>query len=230
MTSTNYHKAIFFDFDGVVLETEKLYCEIMLEYNELLGFSEITKDDYIKNFVGKTKKEISLILSTHFKDKYEEKTYWKDLFQFREKYLIEHKPIVKKGFKELMNYLKKENYYIALVSSNTLPFIKKIMSETDISISIFNSLITRENVNRVKPYSDLYEYAICKSNVKKENTFVVEDSEVGITAALNANLKVIHIKDLAIVPDELLSKCVSSVEDLRDVLNILKKGENYGNN
>ena len=82
-----------------------------------------------------------------------------------------------------------------------------------------------------KPYSDLYEYALKKTNVKRDEIITIEDSQTGIISALNAHLKVICIKDLSIIANDLSSKCLLSVLSLNDVLDFFKyKGAKNGNN
>lgn len=230
MNSMNYPRAIFFDFDGVILDTESIYCKIMLKYNKKTNI-KISKDYYINNFLGKSKNEISKILELKFKEIYDKEKYWNGLLAFREKYLLKHKVYVKKGFRKLLDYLKKNNYYVCIVSSNSLSFINKMLLNSNINVNNFNLIVTRENVKRVKPYSDLYEYAIKHTNIKNDEIIAIEDSEVGITAALNAQINVIHVKDISLISNKLLSRCLLSVSSLNKIVKYLKSiGGKNGNN
>ena len=62
MNFMKLNKIILFDLDGVILNTEAIYLKLMLEYNKKINIP-ITKKYYIKNLLGKTKKEISYCLS-----------------------------------------------------------------------------------------------------------------------------------------------------------------------
>ena len=46
MNSMKFPKAVFFDLDGTILDTEKLYLKLMLEYNKGKKMS-ISKKFYI---------------------------------------------------------------------------------------------------------------------------------------------------------------------------------------
>ena len=48
-------KIILFDLDGVILDTESIYLKLMMEYNKKVNLP-ITKEFYINNFLGRTKK------------------------------------------------------------------------------------------------------------------------------------------------------------------------------
>ena len=45
-----YVKAIFFDFDGVIVDTESLYLELMMKYNKENNLY-LAKDYYIKKLL-----------------------------------------------------------------------------------------------------------------------------------------------------------------------------------
>ena len=55
MNSTKLPKIILFDLDGVILDTESIYLELMVEYNKNVNMP-ITREFYINNFLGRTKR------------------------------------------------------------------------------------------------------------------------------------------------------------------------------
>lgn len=61
-------KIILFDLDGVILDTESIYLKLMMEYNKKVNLP-ITKEFYINNFLGRTKKEINDCYEKEFKEK-----------------------------------------------------------------------------------------------------------------------------------------------------------------
>ncbi len=222
MNFLKYHKAVFFDFDGVIINSENIYCDLMLEYNKSRNLN-ISKDYYIQNLLGKTKTEITEILKEKYKDSFKETNYWEGLLRYRNEFFENIHLSTKEGYIDLFNYLKKHNYYIGIVSSNTKEFIEKVLKKTNINIQDFNIVVTRENVQRVKPHNDLYKYAIDKSNLNSNNIFAIEDSKIGIKSALSSGVNTIHVQDLDIVPNKTISKCYASVESLNEVIKILER-------
>ena len=226
MNFLNYHKAIFFDLDGVILDTESLYLQLMMKYNKSKGLY-ISKAFYIDNILGKSQKVISPLLRNEWNDKYNEKEYWKELLNFREGYLKKHKIAIKMGFYDLLDYLKSQNFYVGIVSSNSIKLVNKLLINAHIDMERFDSVITREDAKKLKPFPDLYEEAAKHSKIAKKNIIAIEDSPVGLIAAIRANIDVIYVKDIANVSDELKAKCLMTGNSLYEVKEFLVDGSEY---
>ena len=224
MNSSKYHKAVFFDLDGLILDTEKLYCKLMVDYSKKINLN-MTENYYINNLLGKTKNQITDILKEKYNDKFNEEYFWDGLLKYREEYIDNNEINVKEGFFELIDYLKRNDYYIGIVTSNSYVLVKKLLSKTKINLNDFNSIITREKVSKPKPSDELYQFAIKESLIDKEQIIVLEDSSVGLKSAISLDLNVIHVKDIEMINDELLSKCIASVKSLKEVITILEKWE-----
>lgn len=216
------NKVVFFDLDGVILNTETIYLKLMLEYNIKLDMA-ITKEYYIKNLLGKTKREISNYLSEKFKNKFEYNNYWKGLEEIRRNYLLNNKIEIKQGFFELMDFLKKNNYNFGIVTSNSKALAIDLLKNSGLNISDFNFIISREDVVNTKPAPDLYYKAMNNFKLKKQEYIAIEDSNVGIKSALSAGIKVINIKDIDIIELDLKTKCIATLKSLEEVIGILKE-------
>ena len=228
MNSSNCIKAVFFDFDGVIVDSENVYCQLMLNYNQCQKIN-ISKDYYISKLLGKSRTEISRILKEKYKKAFDESCYWDGLLKYRDEYLTNNNIPIKKGYKTLIKYLNENNFFTGIVSSNSLSLVKTILLKNNVDINDFNLIVTRENAKKLKPYPDLYEYAIAQSGFAREQILAIEDSDVGIKSALSSNIRVIHVQDISIISDSLLSKCMTSVLNLDDVVLILKNGGKNGN-
>ena len=217
-----YVKAIFFDFDGVIVDTESLYLELMMKYNKENNLY-LAKDYYIKKLLGKTKNSINKELEQLWGNKYDSESYWQGLLQFRNDYISTHDIKIKDGFLELLDYLLDNNYYVAIVSSNSLEFIKYILNKVKIDSKKFNSIITREKVKKFKPFPDLYNYAVKESHIDKDKIIAIEDSVVGIKSVISAKLKFIYLKDISDVSNIYQEKSLKICETLIDVKKYLLK-------
>ena len=228
MNSLNYIKAVFFDFDGVIVDSENIYCQLMLDYNQYQKIN-ISQEYYISELIGKSRMEISRILKEKYQDEFDESCYWDGLLEYRKEYLANHNIPIKQGYEFLIKYLKENNFFTGIVSSSSLNLVQTIILENNVNINDFDLIVTRENVQKLKPYPDLYEYALAQSGFAKDEIVAIEDSKVGIQSALDSHIQVIHVQDLSIVPDSLLSKCMTSVLSLDEVALVLKKGGKNGN-
>lgn len=216
------NKIILFDLDGVILNTESIYLKLMLEYNKKLNMP-ITKEYYIKNLLGKTKKEISYYLSTKFKEKFNYYSYWKNLEALRNNYLLNNKIQIKKGFLYLKKFLEQNNYKFGIVTSNSKKLTKELLINAGLNTDDFSIIISREDVISTKPNPDLYLKAMKYFKANIDNFIAIEDSKVGIKSALNAGIKVINIKDIDIIDSKTKSKCLVSIKSLEDVIEVLKE-------
>lgn len=228
MSFLNCHKAIFFDLDGVILDTESLYMQLMLKYNKSKGLY-ISRDFYIDNMLGKSQKVISSILKDQWNDKYNEREYWEGLLNLRENYLKKQKVSIKMGFYDLLDYLKSHNFYVSIVSSNSIELVNQLLINAHTDIEKFDSVITREDVKQLKPFPDLYKEAVKRSKITKRNIIAIEDSTVGLMAAVRANIDVIYVKDIANVSDELKANCLMTGNSLYDVRKFLVAEDEYKN-
>ena len=221
MNFMKFPKAFLLDLDGTVLDTESLYLQLMMNYNKKYGL-HISKQFYINNFLGKSRDVISEIMKIRWKDKYDENEYWMGLLKYRKDYLKNNKVKAKEGFLEFIKYVKLNHSYIGIVTSNSLDLVKFLLQQANINENDFDIIICRDNVEKIKPYSDLYEFAIKKLRIKKEDIIVIEDSPIGIEAAINANLKIINIKDIAFVNKDLNQKCCMTINSFYDIINFMK--------
>lgn len=221
MRSMSYPKLILFDLDGVILDTEVMYMNLMLKYNKKNNL-KMSKEFYINNLLGKTKNTISPILKELWKDKYDEVTYWKGLLEYRSEYIKSNKIKVKHGFNDLYKCLKDSGCYVGLVTSNSIELIRKLFSKSNLSETMFDIIITREDVKSTKPNSEPYELAVAKMNIDKEYVVAIEDSSIGIEAAINAGISVFNVKDISIVDNKLKSKCLLADVTLNKISKLFK--------
>ena len=117
MNSTKLPKIILFDLDGVILDTESIYLELMVEYNKNVNMP-ITRKFYINNFLGRTKKDINSYYEKKHKEMFDSKQYWDGLTKYRDDYFKHNRVKIKEGFFNLKQYLKDKKYLIGIITSN----------------------------------------------------------------------------------------------------------------
>lgn len=222
MNSTKLPKIIFLDLDGVILDTESIYLELMVEYNKNVNMP-ITREFYINNFLGRTKRDINSYFEKKYKKIFDSKQYWNGITKCRDDYFKHNRVKIKEGFLNLMQYLKDKKYLVGIITSNSRELTIKLLKSARLKIGDFDIIITREDAINTKPFPDLYVKAINYFKVDKENYIAIEDSNVGIQAALNANIKVINLKDIDVVKSHLKNKCFKCIKTLDEVIIILEE-------
>ena len=207
-------KAVIFDMDGLMIETEHLqsisYEEVIKEY----GKKPIINENGIVHPVGITARNIWKLL----KDKYSIKEDVEILLSKKQKKYIEilkEQIIAKKGLLKLIKILKAHNIKMAVASSSVLEHIKLIVSKLGVR-QYFSVLISSEDLKRGKPYPDIFLKAAQNLDVKPSKCLVLEDAEPGVIAGKRANMKVIAVPN-QYTKSHNLSKADLIVDSLEDI-------------
>ena len=207
-------KAVIFDMDGVIFDTERVYLEIWQSVFEKYGY-KMTKELYI-TVMGTGRKNVIKTFLENFGDDlpiekmYEEKD--NQLF-----YIIENQGIpLKKGVKELFSMLKEKNYKIALATSAKRYRVEKQIKYKWLKES-FDAIVCGDDVEKGKPSPDIFLKAAKEIDVEAKDCFVVEDSPAGIKAAFSGGMKGIHVEDLKVADEDILKYCQKSFKDLQEV-------------
>ena len=167
---------LLFDFDGVLVDSEDFYCDFwyksLLNYNfhfessELLGTSN-------RHFLNK------------FKIDEREKQQLLELKLNAERVFYTSQKIYK-PLCELLEELK--NYYkMGIVSNNKLSNINRLLYNND-CFDIFQLVISEDTGFVAKPSALGYLSAIDFFKQSKSRTLIIEDSAIGINAAITAEV------------------------------------------
>ncbi|MGE6256974.1 HAD family hydrolase [Heyndrickxia sporothermodurans] len=181
-------KAIIFDFDGLIVDTETAWYEA---YKETMGFYEI--DLPFDRFV-QTVGTVDTELHKFFKEQLGEDCNIEEI-EVRAKDI--HKgmmktPQAREGVKDYLEAAKTLGYKVGLASSSTREWVTHYLEELGL-IHYFDAIITSDDVTRVKPAPDLYLKALNTLNVSSEDALAFEDSLNGSQAAISAGIKCVVV-------------------------------------
>lgn len=216
-------KTIIFDMDGVIFDTEVVDRQAWLELGAERNLQWI--NDFVLEIVGTTgafvRAQIKKRLGTD--EAVEEFMEAQDVKV--DKHYAEKRVEVKKGLYELLNYLRKENYKVAIASSGTLNWIMKNVKTAEIE-DYFDIIVSGDLVTNSKPDPEIFLLACDKLGVAPQDAWVIEDSKNGIRAAKAAGCKTIFIPDLWCPENPSAHKDVDYyLEDLAKVIPLLEKHE-----
>ncbi|MBU0677047.1 MAG: HAD family phosphatase [Verrucomicrobia bacterium] len=186
-------KAVIFDFDGVIVDTEPLHYAAFQEIlvPEGLGFSW---DDYLKSYIGFDDRDA-------FRARYRECNV--DLDDSRLQKLVARKagafvelseraPLAAyAGVLELIRDLQgkaKTAICSGALASDIMPILQRL-SLTD----AFDVLVTADVVEASKPDPASYEKAVTDLGVHADECIAIEDTPAGIRAAEGAGVAVLAV-------------------------------------
>ncbi|MGI6472716.1 MAG: HAD family hydrolase [Candidatus Methanomethylophilaceae archaeon] len=211
-------KAILFDMDGVLIDTERINLRFTIEAAKDFGF-DLKPEDALKQ--RSTAPEES--------DRYYRSVYGED-FDFyairderrrRMRDFIEENGLdLKEGVREVFEHLEKMNLKKAVVTSTqydrAMNYIRMLGIENR-----FDAIVSASMVERGKPYPDVYLYATEKINEKPENCIAVEDSPNGVRAAYGAGCKVAIFPDLTEPDEEMRNMGTWVLKSMESLIGIL---------
>jgi HAD superfamily hydrolase (TIGR01509 family) len=181
-------KAVIFDMDGVIIDSEPLHYEANKEIFSSLGIP--VQDVPYSNYIGVSNEEMWQDLKNTFSLPYSVN----ELVERQNNETIKHfkksslKPI--DGIVELLSTLKNNNFKIGLASSSPKVLIEEVLSSLNLD-KYFDVYASADHVAYGKPKPDLFIYTAGLLHVIPRECVVIEDSKNGVKAAKAAGMKCI---------------------------------------
>lgn len=212
-------KAIIFDMDGLMIDSERVTFEC---YQERLKDMNLTMDEeFYKTLLGKPIKGIYQRFYDVYGNDFPIENVIQDVHQLMaERFETEGVP-VKKGLVELLHYLKDNNYKTIVATSSNRDRVDKILAQAKIT-EFFDDSICGDEVTKGKPNPEVFLKSCQKLGVNVNEAIVLEDSEAGIQASYDANIKVICIPDMKYPEKQYEEKTFKILKDLTEVTAYLK--------
>lgn len=215
-------EVIFFDVDGVLVDSEKVFNVCWRQAARACGY-EMSYDQALE-----LRSLDSGLARELFLKWYDDEEAYSVIREARKnimKDMTDKEPIKPKdGVKDLLRALRDYYVKIAIVTSSPIDRIKTYMQSVDIDINLFDHIITTEKVERGKPYPDVYTFACKKLGCAPSLCLAVEDSPNGIESAHAAGCKTVMIPDLSPFTEHLAPKVdwhFSSISEIKSNLSIL---------
>lgn len=210
-------KAVIFDMDGVIVDSEPRHQQAFREVFEELGYGD-THGMIFDDYLGKSDQ----LLWEDFIVKHQPKHSLKELIDWRQNRFIEiinrEQPLFD-GIPEMIADLNRK-MPIAVASGSLHPVIDAVLNLQSIRRH-FSAIISSSDVAQGKPAPDIFLRAAEEIKTAPKDTCVIEDSEAGIEAGVRAGMYVIAITNS--LPRERLQSAhqiVDSYEEIRKILNL----------
>ena len=213
-------KAVIFDMDGVVLDTEKLYVRFWCEGANFYGYpmerhhalsirsmARPLADEKLKGYFGEVF-NIDIV-----RDK---------RIELMDKYIAENGVEAKPYAEYLLKWLKEKGYKTAIATATPIERAERYLKQVGI-YKYFDKIISARMVERGKPFPDIYLKACEELNVRPEQAFALEDSHNGIKSASSAGCVTIMVMDLDGPNEETMELTYRVVENLGEIKEILEE-------
>jgi len=176
-------KAIAFDMDGVLINSQPLHYEIDMMVLKECGF--LATLDTVTPYTGlsnpdrwpKYKESLGLGKSV------DRLIFLQEMFMAEIFNAANLTPI--EGVQALLQYLKEKNIPCAVASSSSHELIDLVLTKCQIK-QYFTHIISGEDVLNGKPAPDIYIKTAKAFDILPQNCIAIEDSKMGILSAKNA--------------------------------------------
>lgn len=212
------YKAILFDMDGTLFNSEYIAKLAWMEYGRLNNLP-IT-DEFYLTLIGRSRQSAKVMFDKYMPAHFNEDEAYAYAKEYTTKFKKEHGPLPKTNLPKLFTYLKNKGYKLAIVSSSARSTIDFNLSFENLS-EYFDILVDGNMVTNGKPAPDIYLYAANQLNIAPSECLVVEDSKNGILSGNAAGMDVVMVIDM-VQPDEEIKKCCLKIMNhLDEILEII---------
>lgn len=207
-------KAVLFDMDGVIVDTEPLHRKA---YFNMFADVKIDVDEALyDSFTGQATLPICRTLCNHF-DLSEHPETLVSIKRKHFKYLFENDSSLAliDGVYELIKDYHDNGLTLVLASSASMPNINRIFDRFDLN-KYFKAKISGADLKASKPHPEIFIKAAELAEEHGDNCMVIEDSTNGIMAAKAANIYCVGFKSPNSVNQDysLANRVISSFDEI----------------
>ena len=218
------YKAVIFDMDGVIFDSERLVLEGWQEIAAKYGIKGI--EEVLPRCLGVNAQATREIFREYYGQDFPYDEYKKEASAlFHSRYGNGKLPL-KPGVKELLSYLKENGYLVGLASSTRQAIVEQEIRDAGL-MPYFDNLVCGDMLKRSKPEPDIYLKACEHLDVEPRMAVAVEDSYNGIRSAKRAGMVPVMVPDMVQPDEEMRSLAHKICKDLFEVKNWISETENF---
>lgn len=212
-------KAVIFDMDGVIFDSEKRVVECWQVIADKYGVPDI--EAACRECFGCNQQVAKERFLKRYGADFPYVEYKKEMSDlFHERYDNGNLPMLP-GVVEILEFLKASGKRIALATSTRRESAEQGLTWAGV-IDYFDAIICGDMVERSKPEPDIFLKACQAIKVEPCEAYVIEDSYNGIRAAHRGGLMPIMVPDMMEPDKEMEELCEVILESLNHVIEYLK--------
>lgn len=215
-------KAVIFDQDGLMFDTERLALEGWRIAGEPYGIRP--DQEFFRELRGKNKDGVKAAFEARFGPLEQ----YPDLFERKRQYsydwIAEHGVPVKPGLKELLAYLGSHNCKLAVATASSRGWTQGNVKSAGID-QYFHAYAYGDMVREAKPNPAIFHLAAGMLEAEPEYSVVLEDSFNGIRAAFQGGFLPVMVPDQDEPSPEIEALLTARCASLLDVIGLFEQGK-----
>lgn len=176
-------KLIIFDCDGVLVDSETITNQILVDYINEFG-TDLSLENALELFRGGALSDCIEYVKSHYGIRLPDE--FAPNFRHRMKVAFEKDLKAVDGVKDLLDSL---NHSICVASNGPLEKMSTTLKVTGLKSYFGENVFSAYQINKWKPEPDLFLHAAETMGVSPEDSIVIEDSPRGVRAARLAGMR-----------------------------------------
>ncbi len=212
-------KAVIFDMDGVLIDTEKHYNAAWCEAARMAGFENFQREHalMLRSCDARLASEMMKDIFGESFDYYAIREIRRSLVAERlDKYGLEKKP----GIDEILAFLHERKIKAAVATATPIELTLQHLEKIGVRDQ-FDKIVSAKQVPNGKPAPDVYLFACEQIGESPSDCIAVEDSPNGIKSAYAAGCKPVMVPDLTQPDEEIRPILYAVVDTLADIKELL---------
>ncbi len=213
-------RAVIFDMDGLILDTEKLLVRFWVQAANEMGFP-MTREQAL--YLRSLHRSFAIpYLKEQFGEGFDYLAVRGRRMELMRDFLSHDTLELKPGVVELLDFLSAREIRSAVCTATDYERAKDYLSQVGI-FGRFDAIICATMVEKGKPCPDVYLYAAEQLGLEPRECMALEDSPNGVRSAAGAGCVTVMVPDLTPPDEELRGIIYAEAGSLTDVIDILRK-------
>jgi HAD superfamily hydrolase (TIGR01509 family) len=218
MTLPRPIQAVVFDMDGLLVDTESMFRDVMMEASRRRGV-HLPIEVFLR-MVGLQHEASRAVAMDHFGEDFDYEPWIAEAWVLaRARTAVG--VALKDGVVELLDYLEAAGIPRAVATSSGHPTVARTLGPNGL-LPRFQTIVAAGDYTRGKPAPDPFLTAAERLGVDPAACLALEDSHNGVRAAHAAGMMTIMVPDLLEATQEMRSLCVAVSETLHEVRALLE--------
>ena len=211
-------RAVVFDLDGTLLDTEKLYKRFWVEAARKLGYP--MREEHALMIRSMAAEKAGPLLRREVCPEFDYPAVRALRRELMEAFIDEHGVEPKPGMLQTLAALRERGLLLGLATATPPERVHKYLAMVGAE-GMLDTIVCASMVPHGKPAPDIYLLAVRRLGVAPEEAMAVEDAPSGILAAHAAGLRPVMIPDQDEPDDAIRALCAAVVRSLGDIVGLL---------